>query len=119
MTTVARAVGPSRVGELRRTLAGRAALVRPHDRLGAAGNRAGYQHAHLPACVAVAVATAVVPAVALLVSAPVRGEAEAGGRCWGGGDRTLGAFCKHRRKDCGPAEGHGSTGNFKTPFIYH
>lgn len=55
----------------RRTLAGGAALVRPHHRVGAAGDRAGYEQAHLPAGVAVAVAAAIVPAVALLVPPPV------------------------------------------------
>lgn len=98
--------------ELRRTLAARAALVRPHERLGAAGNRAGYQHAHLPARVAVAVTAAVVPAIALLVSPSVRGEAEAGHRRWGCGARNLGAFCTHMKggkimglpKDTGPRE---------------
>lgn len=76
-----------------RTLAGGAALLRLHRRVGAGGNRAGYQHAHLPARVAVAVAAAVVPAVALLESPSVRAEAEAGRGPRAGGDRDLGAFC--------------------------
>lgn len=122
MTTVARSVGPSQKGELGRTLTARAALLRPHDRLGAAGNRAGYQHAHLPPRVAVAVAAAVVPAVALLVSPSVRGEAEAGRRCWSGGARNLGAFCTHRKdrkvmgllKDTGPW----GTSGWKVQSIY-
>lgn len=104
--------GGPQMAEALPTLAGRAALVRPHCRVGAAGNRAGDQHAHLPASVAEAVAAAVVPALSLLVAAPVRGEAEARQRRRGGGARNLGAFCTHREdrkimgllKDTGPRD---------------
>lgn len=91
--------GGGQKDDLRRTLARGAALVRPHDRLGAAGNGTGDEDAHLPARVAVAVAAAVVPAVALLVSASARGEAEAGlGRRRGGGARDVGAFYTQERQ---------------------
>lgn len=71
------------------TLTGGTTLVRLDNRMRAAGHGAGYEHAHLPSRVAEAVPAAIVPAVTLLVTSSVEGEAVAG--CWswdsgGGGD---------------------------------
>lgn len=74
------------------TLTGGTTLVGPHIWMRTAGRGAGYEHAHLPPGVAVAVATTVVPAVAFLVPPPVGGEAVAGGRGRGGGARDATAF---------------------------
>lgn len=60
-----------KVGNQRRTFTRGTTLVRSHDRMRAAGYRTGYEHAHLPTGVAVAVTAAVVPAVAFLVPVPV------------------------------------------------
>lgn len=84
------------IEHLGRTLAGGAALLRPHNWMRTAGHGAGYEHTHLPARVAVAVAAAVVPAVALLVPMPVGGEAIAGHRRRGRGARDVAAFWRRK-----------------------
>ena len=81
------------------TVTGGAALVWPDHRAGAAGHGAGNEHTHLPSRLAVAVAAAVVPALALLEALAVGREALAGDRhgggagAGGGGRPTPSALC--------------------------
>lgn len=62
------------------TFTGGAAQVWSDHRLRAAGHGTGDQHAHLTPAVAVTVAAAVVPALALLVALPAGREAVVRGR---------------------------------------
>lgn len=85
-------------GLLKHTFARGATLVRSHDGVRTAGHGAGYEHAHLPTGVAVAVTAAVVPAVAFLIPVAVRGEAVAGHRGGDSGARNMAAFWRYARR---------------------
>lgn len=82
-------------GLLKHTFTRGATLVRSYDWVRTAGHGAGYEHAHLPTGVAVAVTAAVVPAVAFLISVAVRGEAVAGHRGGDSGARNMAAFWRY------------------------
>lgn len=60
--------------------------------MGAAGYRTRYEHAHLPSRVAVAVTTAIMPAVTFLISVPVGCEAIVGHRGWDSGAWDMATF---------------------------
>lgn len=76
----------------KRTLTGRTALVRLDNKMKAGGHRAGYEHAHLPSGVTVAVATAIVPALTFLVFLAIGCKTIAGRRGRGSGAWHLAAF---------------------------
>lgn len=76
----------------RHTLTRWATLVRSYNWVRTAGHGAGYEHTHLPSGVAVAVTTAVMPAVTFLISVAVGGEAIAGHRGRGSGAWNMAAF---------------------------
>lgn len=76
----------------RHTLTCWATLVRFYNWVRTTGHGAGYEHTHLPSRVAVAVATAVMPAVTFLISVPVGGEAVAGHWCRGRGAWNMASF---------------------------
>lgn len=86
------------LGLLKHTFTRGATLLRSHDRVRTAGHGAGYEHAHLPSGVAVAVTAAIVPAVAFLISVAVRREAVAGHRAGDSGARNMAAFWRYVRR---------------------
>lgn len=80
------------------TLTCRTTLVRPDNWMRTAGHGAGNEHTHLSTRVAVAVATAIMPAVTFLISVPVGGEAIV--RHWGRGSGAwdMAAFWRHKHE---------------------
>lgn len=82
----------------RRTLTCRTTLVRPDNWMRTAGYRAGNEHTHLPSRVAVAVTTAVMPAITFLISVPIGGEAIVGHWDRHGGAWDMGTFWRHKHK---------------------
>lgn len=77
---------------MRHTFTCWATLVRFYNWVRTTGHGAGYEHTHLSSRVAVAVATAVMPAVTFLVSLPVGGEAIAGHWCRSSGAGNMATF---------------------------